>query len=107
LSPRKRVLAAETEFGGAGEDNIAVDLIDEFERAVQERVAEAELQHHEQHGECDAARRANETSPVGRDIAPGKLYIAAQRGPSLANEVQCPTDEVAEVGDLFDRLAHG
>ena len=70
LPARERVLAREFEFARAGQQDVAVDVADDFNCAVGKRAAESELQQHQQHRKRDAAGRAEQTALVGQHVAP-------------------------------------
>src|SRR6516162_6801666 len=70
VSSRKRVSRRKPVLAGALKKDIAVEQPDDLERGVEKRPFEAELHHHQQHGEADTSTRAQQTRLVRQQIPP-------------------------------------
>ena len=68
----KRVSRCKLVLVNALNEDIAVELADDLERAVEKSLFEAELHQHQQHREADAAGRAEEARLVRDEVAPGE-----------------------------------
>src|SRR6516162_3237601 len=70
VSSRKRVSRCKPVLAGALNKDIAIEQLDDFERGVEERPFEAELNQHQQHGKANAAARSHQTRLVRHQIPP-------------------------------------